>query len=180
MDNICSYINELTDEDLNAYEDNVNGDREEWMYLAELNTSRTQLNDENVIDISDEYWQSMSGNYTEQQVASMPAWLENQKKSYPVKYTDSVRQVDIAKLNIEQNRACQIVLNHYTHKDEKQLLMIITGLAGSGKSYLIDAIRNLLEHKCVVCSYFGTAPFNVKGRTLHSFLTSQLPVTYTK
>ena len=59
---IKDLFNELTDEDVNADEDEdeVNGDREEWMYLAELNTSHTQLNDENVIDISDEYWQSRS------------------------------------------------------------------------------------------------------------------------
>ena len=52
--------------------------------------------------------------------------------------------------------------------------MTVTGLAGSGRSYLIDAIRKLLQHKCIVCSYFSTAAFNVKRRTLHSFL--QLPI----
>ena len=61
-------------------------------------------------------------------------------------------------------------------KSMKQLplLLIITGLAGSGKSYVIDALKNLLQNSCKVCAYFGIAAFNVKGQTIHSLL--QLPI----
>ena len=52
--------------------------------------------------------------------------------------------------------------------------MIITGLAGSGKSYLINSIRALLEETCVVSAYFGIAAFNVKRKTLHSILNLQI------
>ena len=45
---------------------------------------------------------------------------------------------------------------------------------GSGKSYVIDAIKNLLKERCRVCSFFGIAAFNVNGKTLHSLL--QLPI----
>ena len=55
-----------------------------------------------------------------------------------------------------------------------QLLIIITGQTGSGKSYVIDALRHLLHASCIVCSYFGIAAFNVKGHKLHSIF--QLPI----
>ena len=52
--------------------------------------------------------------------------------------------------------------------------MMIIGLAGSGKSYVIDAIRGLLKNSCNVSAYFGIAAFNGNGTTLHSLL--QLPI----
>lgn len=52
--------------------------------------------------------------------------------------------------------------------------MIITGIAGSGKSYVIDAIKCLLKQQCRICSFVGIAAFNVSGTTLHCLL--QLPV----
>ena len=52
--------------------------------------------------------------------------------------------------------------------------MIITGLAGSGKRFVIDALRSLLKEKCTVTAFFGIAAFNVKGKTLHSLL--KLPI----
>ena len=57
---------------------------------------------------------------------------------------------------------------------ELPLLLIITGLASSGKSYVIDALKNLLQDSCKVCAYFGIVAFNVKGQTIHSLL--QLPI----
>ena len=66
-----------------------------------------------------------------------------------------------------------IVSNHFETPD-KQLLMMITGLAGSGKSYVINSIRSLLREVCLITAYFGIAAFNVKGKTLHSIL--QLPI----
>ena len=47
-------------------------------------------------------------------------------------------------------------------------------VAGTGKSYLIDSLRNLLQEKCKVLAYTGKASFNVNGVTLHSLL--KLPI----
>ena len=58
-------------------------------------------------------------------------------------------------------------------ESKEQLLMIITGQGGSGKSFVIQALSNLLINKCRVCAYFGIAAFNIRGYTLHSLL--QLP-----
>jgi len=50
----------------------------------------------------------------------------------------------------------------------------IKGIVGSGKSYVIDAVRNALKKKCQVLAYTGKASFNIDGVTLHSFL--KLPI----
>ena len=52
--------------------------------------------------------------------------------------------------------------------------MMITGLGGSSKSFVIQALSQLLHTKCRVCAFFGIAAFNIKGKTLHSLL--QLPI----
>ena len=52
--------------------------------------------------------------------------------------------------------------------------LLIKGIAGSGKSYVIDAIRNLLKEKCQVLACTGKASYNINGITLHSFL--KLPI----
>lgn len=48
--------------------------------------------------------------------------------------------------------------------------MIVSGTAGTGKSYLISTIANLLGNQCLLTGTTGMAAFNIGGRTLHSTL----------
>ena len=70
--------------------------------------------------------------------------------------------------------AYRIILKHFNSSNELPLHLLIKGNAGSGKSYVIDAVRNVLKEKCQVLAYTGKASFNVNGVTLHSFL--KLPI----
>ena len=49
--------------------------------------------------------------------------------------------------------------------------MIISGTAGTGKSYLIHCIRLLLQDKVRTVALTGVAAFNIDGSTLHSLLS---------
>ena len=51
------------------------------------------------------------------------------------------------------------------------LKMIVTGTAGTGKTYLIHCIRLLLGDKVRVAAPTGVAAFNIDGHTLHSLLS---------
>ena len=86
--------------------------------------------------------------------------------------------VDIAKLNNNQRLAYDIVEQHHQARiaDEATapLHMIISGTAGTGKSFLISAIAEVLGQECVLTGTTGMAGFNIHGCTLHSAL--QLPV----
>ena len=53
------------------------------------------------------------------------------------------------------------------------LRMVITGTAGTGKSFLIACLKHLLSSKVRVSAPTGVVAFNVQGCTLHSLL--QLP-----
>ena len=48
------------------------------------------------------------------------------------------------------------------------LCMIVSGTAGTGKSYLIHCLRLLLQDKVCVVAPTGVAAFNSDGNTLHS------------
>ena len=49
--------------------------------------------------------------------------------------------------------------------------MIVSGTAGTGKSYLIHCLRLLLQCQLVVAAPTGVAAFNIDGHTLHSLLS---------
>ena len=51
--------------------------------------------------------------------------------------------------------------------------MVIPGTAGTGKSFLIACLKQLLSSKVRVSAPTGVAAFNAQGCTLHSLL--QLP-----
>ena len=57
--------------------------------------------------------------------------------------------VDLECFSPGQQLAYEIVCNNYNCVQEKQFLFIVTGgMAGTGKSYLISALRYLLQLKC--------------------------------
>ena len=85
---------------------------------------------------------------------------------------------DVRTLNKKQRKAYDIILDHYTEltsgKYPEPLLMIISRTAGTGKSYLTNAISGLLKNTCVLTGTTGMASFNIGGKTLHSALN--LPI----
>ena len=75
-----------------------------------------------------------------------------------------------------QGLAYNIVKSHFDDisYDKEPLCLIIIGVAGTGKSYLINAISNLLREKCAVTPTIGKASYNIRGITIHSLL--KLPI----
>lgn len=85
-----------------------------------------------------------------------------------------VGQVDINQLNEKQMHAYRFLSSHFTNNDQNPLHMLILGTAGTGKSFLIQAIAQLLQDKCILTATTGTAAFHISGIILHSGL--HLPV----
>ena len=63
------------------------------------------------------------------------------------------------------------VHQHYEAVNPQPLRMIVSGTAGTGKSYLIHCLRLFLKHQLSVSAPTGVAAFNVDGHTLHSLLS---------
>lgn len=75
-----------------------------------------------------------------------------------------------------QALAYSIVNSHSTSviPETEPLFFIVIGVAGTGKSYLLNAICNLLQHRCAVTATTGKAAYNIRGVTIHSLL--KLPI----
>ena len=150
--------------------------KEEWMYLADF------LNSQNTSDVDEDsgnnivYWQTQCESFDMNSRLEMPTWINTKKASFEIgkSYNDTAtEETYISQLNHEQSKVFGIISSH-NHELSPQLLLIITGKAGCGKSFVIDRIRNLLRSKCIVSAMFGIAAFNVSGKTLHHLL--KLPI----
>ena len=73
-------------------------------------------------DASLQYWQDNRHAYTDGQIGRMPCWIEN----------NSYKEIDVSSLNYAQHLAYTTIFDHYLQNSENQLLLIITGLEGSG------------------------------------------------
>ena len=119
-----------------------NGEKEEWMYTAEMvKFEQTKQDSNNVLSEKNlkEHLDRFRSQYSSEEIASMAFWVERQKSlSQEVSsYVQTDRE--ISSLNAAQKRAYDTVNMHKSSADAlPQLLMIITGQGGSGKSYIID------------------------------------------
>ena len=100
-------------------------------------------------------------------------------------------------LNEDQRRIFELVVDHLKHqsrherndckcRDIKPLHMFVSGVGGTGKSFLIETIRNLVKEiwkdcasddtTCAVAAPTGLAAYNVGGVKVHRLF--QLPIEY--
>jgi DNA replication protein DnaC len=77
-------------------------------------------------------------------------------------------------LNEEQRRVFDFVKERLEHPDAEPVRCVLHGQAGTGKSYLISALRSLFGDKCLLLAPTGVAAFNIGGNTIHSAL--RIPV----
>ena len=78
-------------------------------------------------------------------------------------------------LNIEQRRAFKIVAEHTLREKPEQLLMYLGGPGGTGKSRVINALRDFFDsrnkaRRFRLAAYTGVVARNIGGATLHALL----------
>ena len=96
-------------------------------------------------------------------------------------------------LNADQKRSFDKVAHHLLHQKEheeekckcniKPLQMFISGVGGTGKSFLIEVVKAFVDDlwpsddcKCAITAPTGLAAFNVGGVTIHRLF--QLPIEH--
>ena len=69
-----------------------------------------------------------------------------------------------------QKLAYDIVNCHFQNNsaEKDSLCLILIGVAGKGNSFLVNALRGLLQDKCVATATTGKASYNIRGETIHS------------
>ena len=146
--------------------------REEWMILADLTFTTSDSMEEEQIQHD---WHTTSFPYTNLQISEMPSWLTKQKQTFTADRQASSDELDIGTFSSMQSLAYDLVKEHFNSSIPKSALhLIINGVAGTGKSYLISAFKSLLQRSCVVPANTGKAAFSISGITIHSLLN--LPV----
>ena len=149
---ISGNVNQLVEN--NDYIGSDTNEREEWMILADLklkgdNKSKKHMDCYIILrpDIPKNKQQYLKT--TIQEMGNMPHWIKMQNNSNTLKNYPTPNPVDIKKFNDAQKVAYKIAQDHFACISERkeQLLMIITGLRDSGKSFVLHVLSNLLNRK---------------------------------
>ena len=105
-------------------------------------------------------------------VEEMPTFISRHREAAGQQsFTTSA---DPRNLQGKQLQAYTLIQEHAEAHHSPPLRLIVSGTAGTGKSYLIHCLRLLLDHRVRVAAPTGVAAFNIEGHTLHSLLS--LPV----
>ena len=151
-------------------------EREEWMHLADIipgsfvNTTKEIPQP----DCNNYNWHGDRHKYADYLIGEIPSWIKLNKDTFSI--AQPQQNIDINTFNDMQAHAYNMVKGHSQHPCPKDqlLLIIVVGVAGTGKSYLINVIRNLLGTSCALTATTGKAAFNINGCTIHSLL--KLPI----
>ena len=118
-------------------------------------------------DCDDDHdWSVSSAAYPN--LEEMPTFITRQRES--AQQRPFTTTADPLCLQGKQLAIYNLVKSHLEGNDTTPLHMIVSGTAGTGKSYLIHCLRLLLQDKVRVVAPTGVAAFNVDGHTLHSLL----------
>ena len=124
------------------------------------------------------YWHSMEG-----LAEDAEAFVKEAKGQHGVPFTPP-DDAQPERLNPEQHKAFNI-LRAATRVGTDPVRLLISGTAGSGKSFLIMCPRRCCLQEfgadsalyVRVCAPTGTAAFNIMGETLHRTLSLPVPIT---
>ena len=95
--------------------------------------------------------------------------------SSDISVESTISLVNVGLLNTKQLQIYEIFKDSFDN-EFKQIKMIIIGSAGTGKSFLLSAVKSLLKKHMVLCATTGKAALNLGGEcdTIHNLLL--LPV----
>ena len=98
----------------------------------------------------------------------LPVFISQHHQSTPQRPFDT--NVNPQLLQGEQLQVYTLVHHHLQNVSNTPLHLIVSGTAGTGKSYLIHCLRLLLKDCVYVTVPTGVAAFNIDGHTIHSLL----------
>ena len=150
---------------------------DDWMLLCRINQqfqdAGNQMSDNEAVD-----WFEEVRAVPTDLLKESPGWIYSQKKEaeelgHQFQEDEQQLVIDPETLNEKQRLAYEIITSEIRDNPEP-VHMIVCGTAGTGKTYLISAVKQVLGTQCVVTATTGIAAFSIKGETLHS--AAQLPI----
>lgn len=141
---------------------NQHRENDSWMLICQRNA------DYAIADCdSDHDWSGFTMAYPN--LDELPTFITRNRQT--VQHHQFTTTADPSKLQGKQLATYNLIKDHMESNDSIPLRMIVSGTAGTGKSYLIHCLRLLLQDKVCVVAPTGVAAFNIDGTTLHSLLS---------
>ncbi len=145
--------------------------RDNWQILSEIRPQENEV--ENDVDeiVADKNYDFLShrNKYTKQQLEKIENQFIKVQKDLAGDENENENEtpaVEREQLNKMQKFAFDLVNEKQRLKE--QLLMIINGSAGTGKSFTIFSLSHMLKHKLKRSAPTAKAAFIIKGQTIHS------------
>jgi len=168
--------------------------RYDWMRLAEMgpNTKIVSSSDLGIrdMDLNYDWFNDAQKHYSHADIINAREFVRQASSNISNVGEKDDDSVDYQTLNNNQKRVFKRIEAHYNdilagHKVDP-LKIIVMGTAGTGKSYLIRAIRKRLHTMAgnesdvpvLVIAPTGVAAFNINGATIHSTLA--IPIINSK
>ena len=151
--------------EVDPYEEEV----DDWMLLCRINQDYGEggnlMSDNEAVD-----WFETVRAMPRDLLRESPGLIYSQRKEaeeHGQQFLEDVQQcvIDSEILNEKQRLAYNIITSQ---NGDKPVYMIVCGTAGTGKTYLISAAKQVLAAQCVVTATTGIAAFSINGQTLHS------------
>jgi len=111
---VSQFIENIVDKHENSQSES--GEREEWMYLAELKLNTDSNKSKQTSDLPATYWQNDRLKYTSQQTGDMPYWIDTQKNLSSQNPSMSTHL--ILALSTIHSRLPMILLNNISYKEQ--------------------------------------------------------------
>ncbi len=135
------------------------------MLICQATSDFSCANTDNSLDVD---WSLAAQAYPK--LMELPFFISEQRKLFAPGAFETT--ADPTRLQGKQLEAYNIVKHHLEAKEKQpSLKMVVSGTAGTGKSYLIHCLRLLLKDYLRVSAPTGSASYNVVGHTIHSLLT---------
>ena len=153
---------------------------DDWMLLCRLNQNYQQVGYESDSTVD---WCEDARSVAPDFLRECGGWIHSKRKdseqstcnNISVRTANCEEQINLSTLNDKQRLAFDLVLDHANSDNQLEpLRMIVCGTAGTGKTYLINALKQVLCSQCMLTATTGIAAFNIGGQTLHS--AAQLPI----
>ncbi|XP_065837259.1 ATP-dependent DNA helicase pif1-like [Oscarella lobularis] len=161
-------------------------DQDDWMKLCRPPNSANNFDEDDTRDSEFNQGDLAHYNWSEKlaqfpPLSEAPKFVTEARKKSTLSKKDLVAAADSSLLQGNQKLAYDIVRSHNELTKSgfecKPLRMIVCGSAGTGKSYLINCIKEMLGSECILAAPTGVAAFNIGGQTLHSLLRIPLQKT---
>jgi DNA replication protein DnaC len=141
---------------------------DDWMLLCRTNQdcgeTSNRMSDNEAVD-----WFETVRAVPRDLLRESPGWIYSQRKEaeeHGQQFREDDQQcvIDPETLNEKQRLAYNIITSRNGDNAEP-VYMVVCGTAGTGKTYLISATKQVLAAQCVVTATTGIAAFSINGQT---------------